>query len=126
MELNDTAVQHDNLTVDVYRKKTEHSSAEIITNATQSSSFRFGFFGLRERLFALHNGHIGALRCICWWQERQAYNHIGTILCTLLSRSTLQSHSWLVNSQTAPTKCVLYENSQYIYAHSAVLQLLCR
>lgn len=31
----------------------------------QSSSFRFGFLGFRERLFALHSGHIGALRCIC-------------------------------------------------------------
>lgn len=38
-----------------------------------SSGFLLGFFGLRERLLALHNGQMGALRCICWWQDKQAW-----------------------------------------------------
>lgn len=38
-----------------------------------SSGFLLGFFGLRERLLALHNGQMGALRWICWWQDRQAW-----------------------------------------------------
>ena len=39
-----------------------------------SSSFLFGFFGLRDRLLALHRGQMGALRWICWWHDMQAYN----------------------------------------------------
>lgn len=38
-----------------------------------SSGFLLGFFGLRERLLALHSGQMGALRWICWWQDRQAW-----------------------------------------------------
>ena len=36
-------------------------------------SFFFGFLGLRERDFALHNGQIGALRWICWWHDKQDF-----------------------------------------------------
>lgn len=40
-----------------------------------SSGFRLGFLGFLERLFALHNGQMGALRWICWWQDRHACVH---------------------------------------------------
>lgn len=39
-----------------------------------SSSFLFGFLGFLDLLLALHSGQIGALRWICWWQDRHAWN----------------------------------------------------
>ena len=39
----------------------------------QSSCFLFVFFGCLDLLLALHRGHIGALRWICWWHDKQAF-----------------------------------------------------
>lgn len=58
-----------------------------------SSGFLFGFFGLRERLLALHSGQIGALRWICWWQDKQAWrggeggNHVIFCFCCAIKIS---------------------------------------
>jgi len=38
---------------------------KLTSHLSQSSSLRFGFFGLRERLLALQSGQIGAFRWIC-------------------------------------------------------------
>ena len=54
---------------------------------TQSSNFLLGFLGFLERLLALHRGQIGALRWICWWQERHAWN-------TGLSGQCQDTHVW--------------------------------
>ena len=39
----------------------------------ESCLFFFGFLGFLDRLLALHKGHIGAFRCICWWQDKHDF-----------------------------------------------------
>lgn len=54
-----------------------------------SSGFLLGFFGLRERLLALQSGQMGALRWICWWQDKQA--------CVWNRRTCISGHNTFKN-----------------------------
>lgn len=84
-----------------------------------SSGFLLGFFGLRERLLALHNGQMGAFRWICWWQDKQAWRwdemrETGVIKVLLCSRHKTCLQWCLCTCGTKPTGSALGCPNQFM------------